>query len=265
GDYAAAAALLQDVIDAPETDTIKWVATLRLARLKIEMNQLDEASALVTTKVPEAFAGQALELKGDIQRARGDVEGARVAYEDARPGAGSVKNLLLPVLPFIALLQACSSARPDAVEPTPLASFEKAFDVDRLWHRDAGFGNRRGSLMLPPVVTDRFVYTVDVRGRLQCFERETGKKRWRRDLGFRVGGMGVGDGMIELGTRDGDAVGLDGDGGAGKWRARLSSEVLAAPTLTGDKVLAQTIDGRLHALEAEGGAPRWVYEETVPV
>ena len=83
GDYAAAAASLQGIIDAPETDTIKWVATLRLARLKIEMNELDEASALVTTKVPEAFAGQALELKGDIQRARGDVEGARVAYEDA--------------------------------------------------------------------------------------------------------------------------------------------------------------------------------------
>lgn len=83
GDYESAAASLQEVIDAPETDTIKWVATLRLARLKIEMKDLDGASALVTTKVPEAFAGQALELKGDIQRARGDIEGARVAYEDA--------------------------------------------------------------------------------------------------------------------------------------------------------------------------------------
>lgn len=83
GDYASATVSLQDVIEAPETDTIKWVATLRLARLKVEMKDLDGASALVTTKVPEAFAGQALELKGDIQRARGDVEGARVAYEDA--------------------------------------------------------------------------------------------------------------------------------------------------------------------------------------
>ena len=83
GDYASAATLLQDVIDAPETDTIRWVATLRLARLKVEMKDLDGASALVTTKVPEAFAGQALELKGDILRARGDVDGARVAYEDA--------------------------------------------------------------------------------------------------------------------------------------------------------------------------------------
>lgn len=83
GDYESAAATLQEVIKAPETDTIKWVATLRLARLKIEMKDLDGASALVTTKVPEAFAGQALELKGDIQRARSDVEGARAAYEDA--------------------------------------------------------------------------------------------------------------------------------------------------------------------------------------
>lgn len=83
GDYAAAAASLQDVIDAPATDTIKWVATLRLARLKVEMKDLDGASALVASRVPEAFAGQALELKGDIQRARSDIEGARAAYEDA--------------------------------------------------------------------------------------------------------------------------------------------------------------------------------------
>lgn len=83
GDYESAAATLQDVVDAADTDTIKWVATLRLARLKIEMKDLDGASALVTTKVPEAFAGQALELKGDIQRARSDIDGARAAYEDA--------------------------------------------------------------------------------------------------------------------------------------------------------------------------------------
>ena len=83
GNYESAAATLQDVVDAADTDTIKWVATLRLARLKIEMKDLDGASALVTTKVPEAFAGQALELKGDIQRARSDIDGARAAYEDA--------------------------------------------------------------------------------------------------------------------------------------------------------------------------------------
>lgn len=83
GDYESAAATLQGVVDAADTDTIKWVATLRLARLKIEMKDLDGASALVTTKVPEAFAGQALELKGDIQRARSDIDGARAAYEDA--------------------------------------------------------------------------------------------------------------------------------------------------------------------------------------
>src|SRR5690606_12693395 len=83
GDYESAAATLQDVVDAADTDTIKGVATLRLARLKIEMKDLDGASALVTTKVPEAFAGQALELKGDIQRARSDIDGARAAYEDA--------------------------------------------------------------------------------------------------------------------------------------------------------------------------------------
>src|SRR5690606_37960140 len=187
------------------------------------------------------------------------------ANEIARPGACIVKKLLLTALPIVALLQACSGAPPDAVEPIPLESFEKAFDVDRLWHRNAGFGNRRGSLMLPPVVTERFVYAVDVHGRLQCIERDTGKKLWRRDLDLRVGSMTVDYGMIVLGTRDGDALALGADSGNEQVRARLSSEVLAAPALSADKVRVQTIDGRLHALQADSGGARWTYEETVPV
>ena len=174
------------------------------------------------------------------------------------------KQFLLAAL-IGALLQGCSGAPPNAIEPTPLASFDKAFDVDRLWHRQAGIGNRRGSLMLPPVATERFLYTVDSRGRLYCFERSSGKKLWRRDLNMRVGGMTAGYGIIVLGTRDGDALALDADSGEEKWRTRLSSEVLSAPTLTGTQVLVQTIDGRVNALDPEQGALRWSFEEPVPV
>lgn len=176
------------------------------------------------------------------------------------------KPLLLCVASVLAVfaLQGCSS-NPNAIEPAPLPSFEKRFDVDRLWHRDAGFGNHRGSLMLKPVATEQFLYTADIRGRLYCYDRETGKKVWRKDLSMRVGGMTAGYGYLILGTRDGDALALDAASGEEKWRIRLSSEVLSAPTISADKVIVQTLDGRVTALNVDSGESIWIHEEVVPI
>ena len=82
-DYDKAAEQLQQVIKAPASDTIKWVATLRLARLDVQKGDLDAAEKLISGKLPEAFAGQAGELKGDILVARKDLDGARKAYTEA--------------------------------------------------------------------------------------------------------------------------------------------------------------------------------------
>lgn len=169
---------------------------------------------------------------------------------------------LLVLLPF--LLQACSS-NPNVVEPTPLASFERSFDVDRLWHRDAGIGVRLGALTLTPAVTSRHLYVADVEGRLYCFDRLTGKRIWRLETGLRIGALNVGYGYLLLGTRDGEAVALKADSGDEVWRVRLSSEVLASPALGADKVVFQTLDGRITALELDTGSSLWAYEESVPV
>lgn len=174
-----------------------------------------------------------------------------------------MKKLLFVLLPLL-LLQGCSS-NPEAVEPVDLPKFKKTFDVDRLWHRGAGIGNRNGSLMLAPVVTEQHLYSADLRGRLYCFDRANGKKLWRRDVGLRVGGIGAGYGYLIVGTRDGDAVALDASSGEEKWRVRLSSEVLAAPAISADKVVFQTLDGRVVAMNPDTGDQLWSYEEVVPI
>ena len=43
------------------------------------------------------------------------------------------------------------------------------------------------------------------------------------------GGPGVGDGLVLLGTSDGEVIALGEDDGEIKWRARVSSEVLSSP------------------------------------
>jgi outer membrane protein assembly factor BamB len=63
----------------------------------------------------------------------------------------------------------------------------------------------------------------------------------------------------------GEIIALDTDSGEEKWRARVTSEVLAAPALNGDVVLVQTQDDRLIALDMDTGSQRWIFENTPAV
>jgi outer membrane protein assembly factor BamB len=77
--------------------------------------------------------------------------------------------------------------------------------------------------------------------------------------------VGAGYGLVLLGTLKGEVIALDTSNGEEKWRARVTSEVLAAPAINGDVVLVQTQDDRLIALDADTGSQRWIYESTPAV
>ena len=47
-------------------------------------------------------------------------------------------------------------------------------------------------------------------------------------------------------------------------RGAVTSEVLSPPQTNGDVVVAQTVDGKLTALDAGDGARRWIYETSLP-
>ena len=103
-------------------------------------------------------------------------------------------------------------------------------------------------------------------GRVSALDRFTGKTVWKRKLKLNVsGGVGAGNGMVLLGTLNGDVIALNADTGADLWRSKVTSEVLAAPATNGDVVVVQTQDDRLIALEATTGQQRWIYESTPAV
>jgi len=96
--------------------------------------------------------------------------------------------------------------------------------------------------------------------------RENGDIIWKKKLDLPVsGGVGAAYGLVLVGTLRGDVVALDATSGDEKWRARVSSEVLAPPVSNGDIVAVQTQDDKLYALDAETGDRRWLYEESMPV
>ena len=79
---------------------------------------------------------------------------------------------------------------------------------------------------------------------------ETGESVWDTDTDSPLsGGPGVGDGLVLLGTSDGEVLALGDKDGEIRWRARVSSEVLSSPAAQGGIAVARTIDGKLFRLE----------------
>ena len=78
------------------------------------------------------------------------------------------------------------------------------------------------------------------------------------------GGVGSDGALVAVGTIDGEVIALDAGSGQTRWSARVSSEVLAAPVVTGDLVIVRSADSRLFALDAKDGKRRWLYQRSSP-
>lgn len=82
-DLGAAETALRWAYEHATQAGVRDIAGLRLARVLIALGKLDEAQQIADTKFPAAFDSLVDELKGDIYRARGETDKARVAYDRA--------------------------------------------------------------------------------------------------------------------------------------------------------------------------------------
>lgn len=82
-DFDEARRRLEWVIDNSDSTSFKDMARLRLARILIEEEKLDEAMAVVESAEQEAFGASANEIRGDILITQGNTQGAREAYLQA--------------------------------------------------------------------------------------------------------------------------------------------------------------------------------------
>jgi predicted negative regulator of RcsB-dependent stress response len=95
GDNGAAVGHLEWVLDQTDQVEIKDIARLRLARVLMAENKLDEArSQLAQVKTP-SFSAEVEELRGDIHVALKQPAEARRAYEAAKIASGLAGNRML--------------------------------------------------------------------------------------------------------------------------------------------------------------------------
>jgi predicted negative regulator of RcsB-dependent stress response len=83
GKFEQAIAELKLVSDKSEDPALAQIARLRMARVHLQLGHHDEALALLDVSKAGAFTAQVQEIRGDVLLAKGDRNGARLAYQAA--------------------------------------------------------------------------------------------------------------------------------------------------------------------------------------
>ncbi|MBA1201846.1 outer membrane protein assembly factor BamB [Pseudomonas capeferrum] len=170
------------------------------------------------------------------------------------------------VLTLAVLAAGCSSNSKKELPPAELAKFTEEVVLQKKWSRTIGDGQGDTYNMLVPAIENDRIYASDVNGVVMALDRGTGDVVWKEDLELPVSGaVGVGYGLVMLGTLKGEVIALDASTGEERWRSRVTSEVLAPPATNGDVVVVQTQDDRVIGLDAATGDRRWIYESTPAV
>ncbi|MDD0973870.1 outer membrane protein assembly factor BamB [Pseudomonas fontis] len=170
------------------------------------------------------------------------------------------------VLAVAILAAGCSSNSKKELPPAELTKFTEEVVLKKQWSRSIGDGQGDSFNMLVPAIENDRIYAADVTGVVMAMDRMNGDVAWKKDLELPVSGaVGVGYGMVMLGTLKGEVIALDASTGEEKWRSRVTSEVLAPPATNGDVVVVQTQDDRVIGLDASTGDRRWIYESTPAV
>lgn len=81
-----------------------------------------------------------------------------------------------------------------------------------------------------------------------------------------TGGVGIDDqgSVAVIGTRSGKLIALDARTGAPRWAVELTSSSLAPALISGDKVIVITNSGTIFGLDINSGATVWQYATQVP-
>jgi outer membrane protein assembly factor BamB len=145
--------------------------------------------------------------------------------------------------------------------PAPLVDFKPTVEVSVAGNVSVGGA---GSSLFAPGQWKGLLFAAGADGRVYRFDGVSGRQAWRVDTGYKLSaGVGVGPGLVVVGTIKGDVLAFDHNG-TPLWQAKVSSEVLAAPTVTDTAVYVRSGDGRVFALNAVDGKQRWYYQRATP-
>lgn len=88
---------------------------------------------------------------------------------------------------------------------------------------------------------------------------------WRVAAGQIIsGGVGSDGSVVVVGSPKGEVLAFDAATGREAWKARVSSEVLAAPVVADGLAVVRSGDSRIFAFDIADGKRRWVFQRSTP-
>ena len=168
----------------------------------------------------------------------------------------------------LSLLSGCStiggwfSSDEPLIKPAPLTAFTARAELTASWKAQAGAAD--GFAFSPDTDGDA-VYAAGRDGKLVKLDLASGRELLRIDAGQPLSaGVGVGDGLVLVGTAKGQLLAFNSVDGAPAWSARLSAEILTPPVAGNGVVAARSNDGKVYLLESASGKQRWSYSRILP-
>lgn len=145
------------------------------------------------------------------------------------------------------------------VKPAELEPISPSASLALLWQSGVGSA---GAYVLTPAVVGKSVYAAAQDGTIARFDG--GSQVWRINAGQGIsGGVGADGNLVVVATAKGEVLAFDSTGKP-LWKARVTSEVLAAPQMAEGIVLVRSGDNRIFALDAADGRRKWVYQRSTP-
>jgi len=174
----------------------------------------------------------------------------------------------------VSVLAGCASVSDSSMNPlnwfgstspsakmAELTEIKASVTLRTVWRASVG---NAGKAIFSPAIAKGSVFAAAEDGNVIRFDAVTGREIWRVSAGERLsGGVGSDGDLAVVATGKGDVIAFNGEGVL-LWKSRVTSEVLAAPVVSGDLVIVRSADSRIYGLNAKDGKRRWVYQRATP-
>ncbi|MCH8531902.1 MAG: outer membrane protein assembly factor BamB [Saccharospirillum sp.] len=151
--------------------------------------------------------------------------------------------------------------------PAPLPPEEERPELMRMdidwWHILVDFNTRAPFHRIAPTLTEQGILTASPLGELVLLSEE-GRFIWRRQVTDHITApVGADARNLFVMTGDGDLLMLDWEGQQ-RWSTALTAIATEAPLVLSDRIIVQTVDGRVTAIERNTGRALWVFQDAEP-
>ena len=163
------------------------------------------------------------------------------------------------MLALLGLLPGCGGS--DTIKPAELTNFKPTARAQVVWRESVGGAD---VYIFTPAIYEGAVYAAGASGTLARFDATNGKQKWRIDTKEPLsGGVGADAGLVVVASKKGAVLTYDVSGKL-VWKSQVSSEVLMAPRISEGVVVVRSGDGKIYALNAKDGTPKWEYRFNLP-